>query len=163
VSRPDTVTELDSGELAREPRNLGLIAYYDGWGQSVGMAPMTYPRTLTDAEGEHWQEGWNEGKAQQAEWERRRTFSAAGPVTKPGPTPHPPDGFHQAPNWSNRWVCNICETRGLPGGKWMETHRRGHAPCPRCGRQLTVKLDGTPRVHTRCPSKGPTWSTSPRA
>lgn len=158
MSRPDTVAELEPGERAREPRSLALIAYYDGWGQGMGMAPMTYPRNLTDDEGKHWQEGWDEAKAHTAAWESAtRTMQRATPVVEPAP-----DGFHQAPNGSNRWLCNICEARGLPGGKWMEPHRRTHYRCPDCGRWLTAKLDGTRRQHTRCPKKGPTWSTSPR-
>lgn len=149
MSRPNTVPELDPGELAREPRSLAVIAYYDGWGQAVGMKPMTYPRTLTDAEGQHWQEGWDEGKADTRHWE-----SAAGAMHRAEPVTTPPeDGFHAAPNGSNRWVCNTCEARGLPRGKWMETHRRAHHRCPDCGRWQTAKLDGTPRVHTRCPNR----------
>jgi DNA-directed RNA polymerase subunit RPC12/RpoP len=50
--------------------------------------------------------------------------------------------------------CTTCGAKGLPGGRWQQAHRRGHKRCPRCGRQLTVKLDGTARVHTRCPKGG---------
>jgi hypothetical protein len=61
---------------------------------------------------------------------------------------------HFSPH-SLRVACGVCDARGFPDGAWQDPHRRGHAPCPRCGRQLTVKLDGTPRVHTRCPRRGP--------
>jgi hypothetical protein len=53
---------------------------------------------------------------------------------------------------SARVTCSVCGARGFPGGSWQAPHRRGHAPCFRCGRPLTVKLDGTARVHTRCPT-----------
>lgn len=153
MSLENVVDELDASELAIEPRSLALIAYYDGWGQSVGLPAMTYPRRITRAEAEHWQEGWDEGKTHTAAWEEAAASAGYGPA-RPERMPDPvPAGFHAAGNWSNRWVCDTCEVRGLPHGKWMETHRRGHAPCPRCGRQLTVKLDGTPRVHTRCPNR----------
>lgn len=59
------------------------------------------------------------------------------------------------PPHSSRVECSECGARGFPGGAWQDLHRRGHAPCPRCGRIFTVKLDGTPRIHTRCPRKAP--------
>ena len=62
----NVVRRLSDGELAREPRSLGVVAWFDGWGQAQGMAPTTYPRRLSAAEAEHWREGWAEGKAAQA-------------------------------------------------------------------------------------------------
>jgi uncharacterized OB-fold protein len=61
--------------------------------------------------------------------------------------------FVDAPH-SIKVRCSVCGAKGFPGGSWQATHRRGHKPCPRCHRQLTVKLDGTARVHTRCPKGG---------
>jgi endogenous inhibitor of DNA gyrase (YacG/DUF329 family) len=55
---------------------------------------------------------------------------------------------------SIRVKCGTCGARGFPGGSWQAPHRRGHKPCPHCGRQLPVKLDGGARVHTRCPRGG---------
>ena len=54
---------------------------------------------------------------------------------------------------SGKVRCTICDTRGYPGGRWQEPHRRGHSPCVRCGRPLSVRLDGSPRTHTRCPKR----------
>ncbi len=34
---------------------------------------------------------------------------------------------------------------------WQNAHRRGHAPCPRCGKMLALLTNGRPRGHTRCP------------
>lgn len=49
--------------------------------------------------------------------------------------------------------CVVCGSTGYPGGPWMESHRRGHAPCPLCGRPLTRLLNGHPRKHSRCPAR----------
>ena len=61
-------------------------------------------------------------------------------------------GWHN----STKYECVVCHTRGYGPieGKfrspWVETHLRGHSPCPWCGRQQTLRKDGTPRVHSRC-------------
>lgn len=70
------------------------------------------------------------------------------------PPTNPPDGFHwYGVSWSIKWQCETCGAAGYPRGKWMHNHQRQHHPCPWCGRMLTSKLDGTPRVHTRCPKR----------
>ncbi len=56
---------------------------------------------------------------------------------------------------SLRVACGVCGAKGYPGCAWQAAHQRGHSPCPRCGRQLPVKLDGAPRVHTHCPRRTP--------
>jgi hypothetical protein len=134
-----------------DQRSLGLVAWYDGWGQSQGMPPATFRRELTADETEQWRQGWDEGKAATAAWEARcaRPLDAF-PTSVPAMAPTPPDGFTLTRN-GTRWACATCEATGLPNGDWMATHQRPHHPCPDCGRQLVSKLDGTPRVHTRCP------------
>lgn len=57
-------------------------------------------------------------------------------------------GYHR-----DKLRCTVCFRTGYPGGEWQEGCRRGHRPCPLCGRQLTVLLDGTPRKHARCPGR----------
>ncbi|SDD41956.1 hypothetical protein SAMN04489747_0910 [Auraticoccus monumenti] len=59
-----------------------------------------------------------------------------------------------------RWACQMCGREGLgdetgPTGDWSQACRRGHAPCDWCGRMLTIKMDGQPRVHARCPERSP--------
>jgi hypothetical protein len=63
----NVVRRLTAAELAREPRSLALIAYFDGWGQATGLPPRDYPRVITAAEARHWREGWAEGKAAAAQ------------------------------------------------------------------------------------------------
>jgi hypothetical protein len=65
----------------------------------------------------------------------------------------PPDGFVYAGVRSVKLACTICGERGYCDGKWMARHRRPHVPCAWCGRRFPVKLDGTGRVHTRCPHR----------
>lgn len=49
---------------------------------------------------------------------------------------------------SRRIRCTICGKSGLPGGRWMDGCRRGHAPCRNgCGKVFTVLRDGTARAH----------------
>lgn len=57
------------------------------------------------------------------------------------------------PTTRGRVACTVCGISGYYGAPWQRPHRRGHAPCLNCGRQLTVRLDGTPRKHNRCPRK----------
>jgi hypothetical protein len=45
---------LTADELARDPRHMGVLAWFDGWGQAGGGKPTTYPRRLTAAEGRDW-------------------------------------------------------------------------------------------------------------
>lgn len=61
---------------------------------------------------------------------------------------------------SPRWACNTCGRSGItdPGDaarrdQWFTACQRGHSPCVWCGRQLTLRKDGTPRVHARCPGR----------
>lgn len=66
-----------------------------------------------------------------------------------------------------RWVCDTCARSGYGTDKhphganpdpdrwgnrtgWARTCLNGHAPCPWCARILTLRNDGTPRVHSRC-------------
>lgn len=65
--------------------------------------------------------------------------------TSPGFTHPGPRGLKVA--------CETCGATGYDRRPWQDLHRRGHLPCGACGRQLTVKLDGTARVHTRCPER----------
>lgn len=65
-----------------------------------------------------------------------------------------------------KWKCDVCGrtgySNGNPAGRplrttshghWSDSCRRGHAPCPWCGRVLALRKDGTPRVHSRCPDR----------
>lgn len=59
-----------------------------------------------------------------------------------------------------KWRCDVCGREGYGDphaksayGHWSDSCRNGHAPCPWCGKQLSLRQDGTPRVHTRCPSR----------
>ena len=59
-----------------------------------------------------------------------------------------------------KWRCDICGRTGYGDpadttwpGHWSTACKRGHSPCAWCGRQLTLLLDGTPRVHARCPDR----------
>lgn len=68
------------------------------------------------------------------------------------------DGGAYGYRWrSPRWVCDTCGRTGLGTLEhpytWSETCRHGHSPCPWCGRQLALRKDGTPRVHSRCPDR----------
>jgi hypothetical protein len=63
MSLSNVVPRLSAAERAREPRSLGVVAWFDGWGQAQGWPPRTYPRLMTVAESRHWREGWAEGKA----------------------------------------------------------------------------------------------------
>lgn len=60
-----------------------------------------------------------------------------------------------------KWRCDVCGRTGygLHGPySWADSCRRGHLPCSWCGRMITVRLDGTARVHARCPER-PTAAT----
>jgi uncharacterized Zn-finger protein len=52
--------------------------------------------------------------------------------------------------------CTVCGKDGYPGEhpkSWMNAHKRGHSPCPDCGKQLTLLTNGRPRTHQRCPER----------
>lgn len=58
---------------------------------------------------------------------------------------------------SPKWSCDECGATGygdqfLPA-EWARAHARGHEPCPWCGALCTLRMDGTQRVHTRCPNR----------
>lgn len=64
---------LTKAELAREPRHLHVVAYYDGYMQaSYGADPSPMPRRLTVDEARSWREGWAEGQRE------RRCHAAHG-------------------------------------------------------------------------------------
>ena len=52
---------------------------------------------------------------------------------------------------SAKVACSVCGRRGYRGGTWQDVCRRGHKPCRWCGRPLVVLLDGSARLHARCP------------
>lgn len=68
------------------------------------------------------------------------------------------DGRSRGYSWTGpKWACDTCGRSGYsdpsqPRGysQWFTACERGHSPCEWCGRQLTLRLDGTPRVHSRC-------------
>jgi len=54
--------------------------------------------------------------------------------------------------------CVVCGSIGydVDGPKsWKNAHLRGHAPCPRCGKPLSLRQDGKPRTHGTCPRGKP--------
>lgn len=67
-------------------------------------------------------------------------------------------GARGAYGWSSpRWICDECEATGygdlfLPA-EWARAHARGHEKCPYCGTLCTLRMNGTARVHTRCPNR----------
>jgi hypothetical protein len=74
---------LTADELARDPRHMGVLAWFDGWGQAGGGKPTTYPRRLTAAEGRDWREGWAARVAEDAAWEARVAAMHHMIATKP--------------------------------------------------------------------------------
>ena len=66
--------------------------------------------------------------------------------------------FPQRTPQSGKVKCSVCGASGYDTSwngavaGWQKTHLRGHKPCGRCGRMMVVLLDGSTRVHTRCPS-----------
>lgn len=71
---------LTEEELAREHRSLGVVAWFDGWGQGLGLQPNAcgdYPRRLDAAEQASWREGHAQGVTDRKDQERRNAeFSA---------------------------------------------------------------------------------------
>jgi hypothetical protein len=68
----------------------------------------------------------------------------------------PPVEFVRVPNSVSKIACSVCGSTGYPEmltrrGHWTEGHLRGHLPCARCGRMLSVTKHGTARTHGRCP------------
>jgi hypothetical protein len=71
------------------------------------------------------------------------------------------DGRYYGYSFSGpKWQCDVCgrSGHGDPAettwrGHWSAACKRGHSPCAWCGRQLTLLMDGTPRVHSRCPER----------
>ena len=57
---------LTAGEISREPRSLGVIAYFDGYmtGAYGRRNAQTYPRRLTRNEEADWREGFAEGRTE---------------------------------------------------------------------------------------------------
>lgn len=60
----------------------------------------------------------------------------------------------------HKWRCTVCGREGYgdaagptPRDGWSSACRRGHAPCDYCGRMLPLRLNGQPRIHTRCPQR----------
>lgn len=66
-------------------------------------------------------------------------------------------GSHGQTYHGYKWRCTMCgrEGYGTEQGphRWADACRRGHAPCGSCGALLTLKLNGHPRIHTRCPQR----------
>lgn len=60
-----------------------------------------------------------------------------------------------------KWRCDDCGRTGYTNptagefrySSWFDACKRGHSPCVWCGRVLSVRMDGTPRVHSRCPER----------
>lgn len=70
------------------------------------------------------------------------------------------DGRYYGYSYSGpKWRCDTCGRTGYGDpaqerrNHWSDSCKRGHSPCPWCGRQLSLCMDGTPRVHTRCPKR----------
>lgn len=59
---------LTAAELAREPRILHVVAWFDGYGQATGgaKAAVAHPRRFTLDEAAAWREGFSEAKQEQA-------------------------------------------------------------------------------------------------
>lgn len=62
-------------------------------------------------------------------------------------------GFTYAGPRGTQVACDVCGRRGYDRNLWQDVCRRGHLPCSDCGRRLAVRLDGSARVHTRCPNR----------
>lgn len=72
------------------------------------------------------------------------------------PVTFPPNG-----PLSRKVRCSVCWASGYPGCTWTRKHLAGHRRCPDCGTWLTTRLDGTARVHTRCPADRIVVSVAP--
>lgn len=73
MSLTNVTSRLSPGELAREPRHLGVVAYFDGYMQAAyGARPRPMPRRLAPSEARSWRDGWNQG------FRERRCHAAHG-------------------------------------------------------------------------------------
>jgi hypothetical protein len=62
VALTGTASRLTAGERAREPRHLGVVAYFDGYARAYARSTRyEYPRRLLPDEAASWREGWLEG------------------------------------------------------------------------------------------------------
>ncbi|MCR6649722.1 MAG: hypothetical protein NVV70_16885 [Cellulomonas sp.] len=68
MSLTSVARRLTVAELAREPRSLSVLAYFDGWARGCNPAatPQDYPRRLTTDEARCWREGYDDGRASTA-------------------------------------------------------------------------------------------------
>lgn len=66
--------------------------------------------------------------------------------------------FEPAGPRSSKVRCVVCGAAGhdvpvtLYPRCWKAAHLRGHAPCKKCGKMMTVLVNGQPRAHPRCPA-----------
>jgi len=83
MSLSNVARRLTKAEIAREPRSLAVIAWFDGNAVGSGLkSRTTYPRRLTRDEAESWREGGRDGR-------RARVCHARHGVV-PGPGDQPP-------------------------------------------------------------------------
>lgn len=66
MSLTGVARRLTAAERAREPRSLGVIAWFDGHAQGSASrggrrVARTYPRRLDPAEAAEWRQGWADG------------------------------------------------------------------------------------------------------
>lgn len=98
--------------------------------------------------------------ASQREAEREQTRYLDFVVVRPDRGWGGPYGQNRQPA---QWQCEVCGLMLRYGmDSWVrkqaeEHHRRGHAPCEFCGKQLVRRKDGTARQHphNRCSGKTP--------
>lgn len=83
---------LTAAELAREPRMLHVVAWFDGYGQAHGAKPSPMPRRLTADEARSWREGWNDSKREQA-CHARHGFDIGCEAARTCPHKDHSDGF----------------------------------------------------------------------
>jgi hypothetical protein len=95
------------GELAREPRSLALVAWFDGWERAALRTGRyrVYPRPLDVHEARAWLDGWREGLEQRRELvdvvvvdDELAGSSRDGGARTPAPCPVSlPDPVHRRP------------------------------------------------------------------
>jgi hypothetical protein len=71
--------------------------------------------------------------------------------------------FERAGPHSERIRCRVCGATGYDVNhkrSWKRAHLRGHAPCPHCGKPMSLMTNGKPRTHTRCPEREPKWGST---
>jgi hypothetical protein len=71
MSLTNVKRSLTRGELAREPRSLAVVAYFDGYTQAAypNAHRHEYPRPLLRSEARSWHEGFAEGRAERSRLE----------------------------------------------------------------------------------------------